>query len=466
MKIENAVTCRIDELQDLWEAFKTHENARICRWAVGSEESALVDAFFQVNVADDENTPDIFLRFDAPFKDISTYGQGLSTELSEYVRNEREALLESGVDILWEPSHQEAPDNPALGFLRDFFHFALSLGLDEDELVVAFLAPKPLDNLTEWATWWQYAAALDLPPQIRLMVCDNLESPMLGKMAQQHPEKVVTHQPPLDSRAVVRELMSEFGEQDDNCTHFRKAFFELTQQIGHRDAVGIQYAASHALNLAQLIGFPHLEVSVLMAAGNGFATAGQLETGLRTLDEARCIAKAAEPLPLFKDLPDLPELDLPGGNIFAQLSVQALFFKAAALIGQGDFGRALENYQMAAAELTNMVSSTPSSTQPAGFTDGAIPLFHLTEAYRMSGYCLERLRRPQDALASYAKALSVGERMNEEARNGTMLAFAGQAMLDICWAQGMKQEYHALFVRMDLLLGEGWQKKLPHRQKG
>ena len=139
----------------------------------------------------------------------------------------------------------------------------------------------------------------------------------------------------------MRELMNEYGDQNDNCTHFRKAYFELTQCIGAQDTEGIRKYAAKALDLARLIGYPHLEVTVMCTAASGFVACGQLETGMKTYDEARRIAKAAEPLPIIKEMPEL-KMDLPGGNIFAQLGVQVLFFKGAGLVGAGLYERALE----------------------------------------------------------------------------------------------------------------------------
>ena len=462
MKAENAVTRRLDQLQEFWDSFKANPDARICRWVVGGEEQSLIDAFFQVNADESSDTPDVFLRFDAPFGDVATYGRMLSAELHGQVEGSRAALADEGIEIGWQSVHQEEADNLAVGFLRNFFHFALSLDVEEDAVVVAFLSPKPLGNSAGWAQWLSHAAMLDLPPQIRLMVCDEAGREFLAGLDHREPVKVVSLRPPLDYKAVVRELMSEFGDQDDNCTYFRKAFFELTQRVGERDAGAIRHAAAHALRLARLIGFPHLEVSVLLTAGNGFAVAGQLETALKTLEEARSRAKAAERAPFFRDLPKDSALtpELPGGNIFAQLAVQALFFKAAALVGHGDFERALENYRSAATDIGRMVQKVAADRQ-YGFADGAIPFFHLTEAHRMSGYCLEQLRRPQEALAAYECALDVGESMDAEARGGTMLAFSGGAMLNICRAQGQKQAHQAVAARMNALLGEGWHKNLP-----
>ena len=46
-----------------------------------------------------------------------------------------------------------------------------------------------------------------------------------------------------------------------------------------------------SMQLARKIGFPHLEITVLCTAGNGYAMGGNLDKGLIALDNARDLAK-------------------------------------------------------------------------------------------------------------------------------------------------------------------------------
>lgn len=329
----NAVTRCLENLQSLWDEYCENDQSRICRWLVKQDAYSLIDAFYQVNADESSDSPELFFRFESPFLQASTYGKGLSDELSSFVEEDRDALAEEGIDIPWTSDHRDVPDNSALGFLRNFFHFVLSLELDEEDLVVAFFAPVTIEDRSGWKKWWTDVLALQLPPQIRLMVCDVFENNLLESLAGKNSPILTTINPEIDGSAIMRQLMNEYGDQDDGCTHFRKAFFELTQEVGTRNAGNIRQAAKKALDLARQSGFPHLEITVLCTAGNGLVSAGQLEMALKSFDEARRIAKASAPLPIIKEMPEL-KVDLPGGNLFDQLGVQALFLRAPPWLGQ------------------------------------------------------------------------------------------------------------------------------------
>ena len=459
---ENAITRRLDKLQSVWDSFRELPDARVCCWVVQQDEQSLIDAFFQVNAAEHSDTPDIFLRFESPFVSASVYSTHLSEELSEMVEADREALAEDDIVISWKYTKQQIPgNNVGVTFLRNLFHFGVSLDLDDDSYLVAFISPPSFTDRNGWKKWWSDVLSLDIPPKVRLMVCDVTSYETVSTLTQTFPAKLAVYKPKLDMPAAVRELMTEYGDQDDNCTHFRKAFFELTQKVGQSDLAGIKQTAQVALELARKIGYPHLEVSVLCTAATGFVSGGQLETGMNTYDEAKRIAKTAEPLPLIKEMPEL-SVELPGGNIFAQLGVQVLFFKAAGLIGAGLFDRALKAYQEAEKEL-NTILTQKGDPKKADWSNGGILVFYKIEALRMSGYCMERLGRQQEALDPYSTAVSMAERLDAETRKSTTLAFVGKAMLDICTARSMKPEFLKVTEKMNTLLGKGWEETLPKK---
>ncbi len=161
---------------------------------------------------------------------------------------------------------------------------------------------------------------------------ESSETPeILQNVAKKYPNKLTVFHPKLEMDNAIRELMCEYADQDDNCTHFRKAFFELTQTIPKKDALEINKASKKAFDLARLIGYPHLEVAVLCSAATGLSSAGKLQMAIQVFDEAASVAKAAEDKPIIEELPEA-KLDLEDGNIFKQLGMQILFFKAAAYL--------------------------------------------------------------------------------------------------------------------------------------
>ena len=422
----------------------------------------MIDAFFQVNADESSDTPDIFLRLESPFTNDKHYGEALTAELAALVDADREDLAEDDIFIDWRPGYQAHPENNAVGFLREFFHFAHSLDLDEGK-VVAFLSPSSIDNPSAWAVWWKNVLSLPFPDEIALMVCDTAGRETLQDAARQFPERMMVFRPKLEMDKAIRELMNEYGDQEDGCTHFRKAFYELTQAVARREAGEISEKARTALSLAREIDFPHLEIAVLCTAGNGFMISGKTQSGIVAFDEALKIAESSKDKPLVKEMPDL-KVDLPGGNLFEQLAVQVLFFKAAGFLSlkRPPYEDAFATYRQAEAYLTNILAKlNPDPEKPVDWTNGGIIHFHRLEALRMSGFCAEKMGRNQQALDIYAKAVSIAEKIPPDIRQNTMLPFVGQALLNICQKLGKKNEYWSVRKRMEDLLGENWEEQLP-----
>lgn len=422
----------------------------------------MIDAFFQANADESSDTPDIFLRLEAPFANSKSYGKALVEELAALVDADREDLAEDDIFIDWRPDYQAHPENKAVGFLREFFHFAGSLELDEGK-VVAFLSPSSINNPSAWEAWWMDALSLQFPDDIALMVCETAGQETLREAAKRFPEKMMVFSPQLEMDKAIRELMDEYGDQDDGCTHFRKAFYELTQAVARHQPEEISREARKALALAREIDFPHLEIAVLCTAGNGFMISGKTQSGIVAFDEALKIAEDSKDKPLVKEMPEL-KVDLPGGNLFEQLAVQVLFFKAAGFLSlkRPPYEEAFATYRQAEERLTKMLArQNPEPDKPVDWTNGGIIHFHLLEALRMCGYCAEKMGRNQQALDIYAKAVSIAEKMPEEIRRNTMLPFIGQALLNICHKQGKKNEYWNVRKKMEDLLGEGWEEQLP-----
>jgi tetratricopeptide (TPR) repeat protein len=458
IRTENAITRRLDGLQKLWNTFRQTPTARCCCWVVPQDALNMIDTFYQVNAHESSNTPDIFLRFESPFINAKSYGKALSEELEAFAQDE--SLTQDDSLLNWQSKHIEDKNNVAVGFLRNFFHFSDSLAISGR--VVAFISPNAIANAAAWEQWWTEALSLNLPDKINFMLCDTEGSEILQKVAQKYPNKFTVIRPELKMDDAIRELMCEYADQEDNCTHFRKAFFELTQTIPTKDVSAINEASKKAFNLARLIGYPHLEVAVLCTAATGFSTAGKLQMAIKAYDEAAKIAKAAEDKPIIAELPEA-KLDLADGNIFKQLGMQVLFFKASAYLSAAppQYELAFSVYEQAETLLTQMIMEKATPEQEADSTNGGSAHFHRLEAIRMMGYCAERMGRNQLAFTTYTKAIGIAERMSEEMRQSTLLAFVGQAVLKICQKKGLKEEFWIITDKMNVLLGKGWEESLP-----
>jgi hypothetical protein len=142
IQTENAITRRLDSLQKKWESFLSLP-ASTCYWFCQQDELTMIDAFFQINADESSETNEILFKLESPFVQAEDYGKALSDELTALVDADREELAEEDIFIQWRSNYKKDSKNLALGFLRDFFQFALSLELEESKIIVF---PLPLWN--------------------------------------------------------------------------------------------------------------------------------------------------------------------------------------------------------------------------------------------------------------------------------------------------------------------------------
>jgi tetratricopeptide (TPR) repeat protein len=461
---DNAITRRADQMQQMWRNFLENPTARTCYWVMEPEAMRMMDVFYEVNAGDAPNTPDLFFRLETPFEDISTYGSMLSAELSRAIEGEREALTDAQMTLNWHSKHGEDPSNRAIGFLRNFFKLAHALDL-EDAVVVAYFAPKAILRREEWERWCFNATQLDLPANLRLMFVEAKGSETLLKLAKQYPQRMIILRPELDMSGAMRELMSETGNQTDKGTDFQKAFFELSQSIVQKNMDAMKTHAEKAIVLSRSMGYPHLEVGVLCATANGFLANNQPKIAITAYDEAFRVAQASKNKPLIPQVPDF-KVDESSGSIFDQLTIQVLFSKGGVFLSYRSpkYAEALSVYQQADALLEDIIAQKlGSDKENIDFEKGGVLLLHRVEALRLIGFCLEGLGQGQKALETYYRAVDWSEKWTLEIRQNSTLPFIGQAMMNICHKFAMKREFHAVLMKMNLLLGDGWDKKLPKK---
>jgi tetratricopeptide (TPR) repeat protein len=461
---DNAITRRADQLQQMWRDFLQNPIARCCYWVVEPEAARMMDVFYEVNAGDSPNTPDLFFRLETPFEDITTYGSMLSAELSQAIEAERAELADAQMPLNWHSQHEDDPSNRAIGFLRNFFKLAHALDL-EDAVVVAYLAPKAILRREEWERWCFNATQLDLPANIRLMFVEAKGNETLLKLAKLYPKRIIILRPELDMSGAMRELMSETGNQTEKGSQFQKAFFELSQSIAQKDMNAMQVHAEKAIVLSRSMGYPHLEIGVLCATANGFLANNQPKIALTAYDEAFRVAQVAKDKPLIPQLPDF-KADESNGSIFDQLTIQVLFAKGGTLLSYRSpkYADALTVYQQADMLLKDIIAQKVGhSKENIDFEKGGVLLLHRVEALRLTGFCLEGLGQGQKALEKYYEAVDLSEKWTLEIRQNSTLPFVGQAMMNICHNFAMKREFHAILTRLNGLLGEGWDKKLPKK---
>lgn len=456
---ENAITRRAAIMQRMWRRCLKHPTAKTAYWVLEPDAMPMIKVFHELNSRDSEKTPDLFLRFNVPFENITNYGSMLSEFLSDVMEIEKHYFEQEGIPFTWQSEHKENASNHALGFLRNFFKLAVSMELGEG-VMVAYLAPDTIEDEVAWERWCFEATQLPLPEKMRLMFVEEQGKQCLHKLAKQYPERICTLQPQLDIPNAVRELMAETGDQKDKGSAFQKAFFELTQSVAQKDVPQMKVHAQNALEISKKMGYPHLEIAVLCATANGYIANQQPKIALAVYDEALQIAAAGKTKPLVPQFPDL-KVDDSNGTIYDQLTLQILFSKGSALVAQRmpQYAEALTVYQQADTLLQNLIlEKNDASKEKNDFENGGLFFLHRIEALRLIGYCQEGLKQKRQALDTYIIAVALAEKLPPELRAGSTIAFVGQAMKQLYHGFALKQAFLDIVQKMNFLLGEGWDK--------
>ena len=426
---KNAIERRLDYLGGLWNEFARQKDARLLRWLTDEDGTRLLEVFFETRSDSADGVPDLFMRLTVPFAGPRGYAAQLTAAFREMYEEARETLAGEGIDDSWklEESDAKAPGITAFtrccaGFRRHYD------GLMENLVIV--LQPQQIASPFAWAAWLRALVNSDLPGNVRLMVIDRADAPMLDELANSLPGLVVTVRPELDMPEAIAELVSKAGGSGPG-VEFRRLFVELTRLAEKGNLPVINRKAQAALEIANREKWPALAVAV-----QSLVAAVHLRAG-RTADAVTSYRAAAQSAEAAGEQRD------PAG---AKLLVQARFGEAAALLYQGSFAEAAQVYEQ-----------TAPVAQEAGES------LMVLEAWRMAGYCHEQARNTGRAWLTYNRALDVAEKLEPETRQHSTLPYAGQGLLRVATAALGSSDADKVRARMRRLAGRDWEQQTEAR---
>jgi len=423
---QNAITRRLDRLVEMWEAFREESGALLCRWLVAADEYSMVEAFYEREASEGGLTPDVFLRFDTPFKDMHSYGGALRQAFIGMVEEDRELLQEEGIDLAWQAGAAPQAQHNSQLLSLEMAAFARQNPLVED-LMVAYLSPGTNEDVYAWVEWLMDAVAAGAPPNVRWMVVDTLAHPIFDQLAELYPQKVKTIRPELDMPAAMRELAAA-GNPAEPGVQYRMAFVALTQAVGKQNWTAIEQHAKEALHIARENQWPHLMSSIHITVGNAEMSAGKNEEALMSYRKAEAVSEQA-----WKA----------GDAVCGKLLVQALFGQGAVYIAQQQHEQAAKIY-----------------AKTGQLAEEIKDLHYAMEAWRMAGYAHEWDKWWDDARQAYEKALAAGMQLDESMRPHTTLPYIGDALIRACLKSGHSPRATEVEHLMQQEIGDDWQKKL------
>jgi tetratricopeptide (TPR) repeat protein len=421
---KNAIERRLDELQVHWDRFAEQPNARLLCWQADDDTTQLIEVFLEVQREGGGEVPDLFVRFTTPFTDPARYGYQLTEEFRRQYEEGRAGLADTSVPRDWVCPGAPSGENDVTVFLRCCLSFrAYYAELSCTHLVLA-LTPREVTDPVAWRNWLLRLVRAGLPANIRALVLDSLEQPVLAPLLAAEPKRIAVARPDLNLPAAYQELIRA-GKGSGPGNAFRRLFVALTGAAQKDDLPAARRTAKVALKIAERENWLSLQVAVHMALGGALLAAEQIDEALTSY---RAALQAAEAAVAVND-PAGPKLLLP-----------ARFAEGAALIAAGRFAEAAAVYEAAAP-----VAAAQNDH------------FMTLEGWRMAAYCHEQTGAGDPAWRCGEQALAAGAALDVDARAQSTLSYAGQGLLRLTQQRRYRDRAAGVRRRLTELLGPAWE---------
>lgn len=426
----NALSQRLEVLQSHYYTFHNDDKAKVLLWLIEADEYAMIEKFFDIESSIDASSPDLFIKFGAPFMSRFEYSNSLAAELNALVENYREEMGEKSVPIRWQlDKGSEAEQKTSKIFTHNLSAFGKSLE-DLETNVLAFLAPTEIRNFPKMETWLLEAIQEGIPGNVRFMLVDFIENRVFNKLTDQ--PAVMAIQAKLEMAQAMKELASAAGS-DNPGTHFQIIFIDLTKAASKKDMGKVEIYANQAMEIAVAQGWLHLQVAVYMTVGSAWMQQKNNEKALKSFDAAIRLGENAK---------NLKE------PVAGKLLSNALFAKAAVYVSIG-------NYENAATIYESVVPVTVEDKDH----------YMTMEACRMAGFCNERIKSLDKSYVNYQNAIEAAEQIEKEMLQDSTLHYVGTALLKINDERyGDRTKAVWIEEKMSSLLGATWKTKNPQNQ--
>ena len=421
---KNAIEKRIDELTDIWNEFAQNHETKALRWLLVADEARMIDLFLEMQNEEISDIPDLFIRFEAPFENPAHYGFILRQALCDQYDESREDIGQEGLATDW------TCPLPQPGDLPTFINSCRSFGEHYSELMenlVVVLTPETVADVSAWEQWLLDLVNAELPPNLKIMVVDSLDSPALERLAQEAEERVQSVAPALDMPGAMEELVRDVPGHGPGHT-FRRLFVALTNAAAAGDLKKSQKTADSALAIATKEKWPQMQVVIHMALGGAFIGSGKFDDALASYQKSEQIAVAANEA---------------GDPAAPKLMLQTKMAQASALIGQSRYADAAALYESAAALAENQQDH-----------------FMILENWRMAAYCQEELEQMDRSWDAGQLAIQAAEKMDDDLRVNSALPYVGQGLLRIAEKRDDSKGAEMVEQRMVELIGPDWKDKL------
>ena len=284
---KNAIHKRLDELTDVWVQFTENENGRLFKFIEDDENADLIEAFVSYHQEVNSGLADLFLRFENPFVDPRIFGKTLQNALVEIYQHKefKEMMQEGGVASDWIPPVAQRRENDYVNFAnccKSFFNYHKD---DLDHLVLV-LTPSEIELPKDWRNWLFNLIDMTYSKEVRFIVIDKANAPILDSVPTKLTEKVVTHHPFINMMEILEELAAD-GDPNNPGVQFRKCFVGIGKAAADKDEQRIKAEAQKGLQIVDQQEWYPLKVTLYMALGGAYMALQKPEDSLNSYRKAR-----------------------------------------------------------------------------------------------------------------------------------------------------------------------------------
>ena len=431
---QNAMADKLDELENRYREFADETDKILLRWLIDPGDEEIVDVFVSYQ-QEAGNIPDLFMEIKVPFGDDGErYSLQIVQDIQRQYEDIKPGLEEENIATGWILPKREPGEN-APGFLvRVLGLFSLYYQNLLGHLTVV-LRPRAVADRVAYVRWVETVLQHRPEKTTRLIVLDPIADPVFSELAVSHEELIHSQPLQLDYPGLLEKLAEGTKENKGPDDQFRVLFVRLGNQAKAQDVEGAEKTAREALAVAESMSWHQMQVVVYSVMGACYLQAQDHAAALGQYRAANRIAREAK------------AAEDPAG---AKMEIQTLFAEASVVFAQTKYQKAAKLYMEAA---------------PLAETEED----HLLtmEGWRMAAYCHEVEKQYDKAIYYNQLAMDAGERLPEDQRAQSTLAFVGDSQLRVI--EAAKKKRSLLKPKKDLpdaaevndkmvaLLGPDWQ---------
>jgi len=417
MADQNLIAQKMEDMSQRWQTFVDDGEKVLLRWLFPVNDIELVNLFFRLQEEEYGDLQDLFFTFTSPFPDARPYARFLANELVAKYEEIKPILVDEELPTGWTLPEKKSIEDDFHWLTRVLATFQAYYNDIMNTLVVV-LRPSQMGDVVEWRLWFTRLMQCSHTPEVRFLVLEYEESPILDGLPESTARRIYTDHLDLNLADTMEELARGDGS-DTPENNFRQLFVKLSNQATKKDIDGAEQTAASALAIARAAGWLSMQVVVHHSLGAGYMQVDNKEKALATYRRATVIAREAK------------AAEDPAGP---KMEVQCLFAEASVLFAMEKYEDASKTYQEAA-------------PLAAAIDEKILAM----EGWRMASYCAEVQDKFNESIRHGEQALIEGEKLPEEERAASTLAFVGDGLIRVHDKETAyaKRKYLDMYVKGD-----------------